>query len=577
MASNQLRFEYSVAKFTRSCFTPTLKSTEYVNSMQWLSKERLNRHLWRTFNRYMIDDLPKGNCWTCGIFHNVYSCEFCNINHICRSCKENRIDLCPFVNHTTCRFAHDLIRIENCEKLTDDILLHNLIPLYEKYFKILSKISRSAVWKELSEKKHRGQRMHTTSSVAVDFNDCFLPTNIIAFKSVDKCNVIGYEKIYMNLLFGHYEPQRNREQMISYTNINLKQFRKTFDLITNMNLQLALSRGKASNPMVNMDVSSNVLEIPYVNDQAYICQLDDSKLNYALIHFDAPGKFMLCRPILSCFHPERLLKEIFTSWMVINVRVILTKLERSHYDSIFNLTNQLLWPNQERSYTSWLHFSYYENLVHDVLDNLQDIRKFAGASVHAARHVGLHESDCVSCRKYNYFIDVEMARKVSKILMKTCCYHDTRCADITTIFSISHRRNHDELVWRTFFDLRATLIHNANIVRNLLNQSGLIAEFDALCEWSDTSKMKSRHFYAEDNTEKLDLLQKFWSLSPDVRAKMVKKFNINTDYYRVFEVLPRDSEVLISITTEYDYELVTRPNSYKWLANILEIERIDDE
>nr|ANK58247.1 NS1 [Avian rotavirus A] len=576
MASNQLRFEYAIVKFAKSPFTSSLKPIHYTNSMQWTSDDKLNRHLWRTFNRMMIHDLPKGNCWTCGIFHNVFACDYCNINHVCRSCKEHRIDLCPFVNDTECRYSHDLIRIADCTELYDDLLLKHLLPLYRQYYTALSKISTTAVWKELKEKRRRGQRMHTLSTIAVDFNDCFLPTNIIAFKSIDHRKMTSENKIYMNLLFGHYEPQRNREEGISYTNVNLKQFRKTYDAIVQLNLQLAIHRGRAARPMVSLDITRNRECVPFINDQEYMCQLNDKKVNYALLHYDTSDKFLLCRPILSCLQPESLLKEIFTSWLTINPRVELSKLQKQHYNSIFTLAHTLKWPNKHRNYIGWTHFSYYENLVHDVLDNLEDIRMITGAGIHYAKHTSFEDNNCVACRMYNKFLDVTVKQKINKILTTTCCYHDSRCCDLNTIFTVSHKRNHFELEWRTMFDIRSMVLHYARLTNELLDHDGLRSEYDMMPEWSDWLRNESDYLVATNEVEKLDVLHKTWSLSQEMRRKIMDKFEVNIHYYKVFEILADDFEVILSISTDEDLEMVERPNSYRWLATILPVEEDED-
>uniref|UniRef100_A0A2Z6FBF1 Non-structural protein NSP1 n=1 Tax=Rotavirus A RVA/Raccoon-tc/JPN/Rac-311/2011/G34P[17] TaxID=1935387 RepID=A0A2Z6FBF1_9REOV len=566
MASNQLRFEYSVVKFSKSSFTSTLKPITYTSSMQWCVTDKLNKHLWRTFNRTVNHDLPIGNCWTCGLLHNVYSCDFCNVNHICRSCKENRVDVCPFAGDKLSRFAHDMIKIDNCDQLDDDILLAELLPLYERYYNALLKVSTTAVWKELKEKRRRGLRMHTLSSVAVDFNDCYLPTNILAFKSHEYRSFKDENVTAIYLLFGHYEPHRNREQNISYTNINLKHYKKTYDAIIHLNLQLAINRNKSLRPMVTLDITPNK-HIPYINDQAYICQLNESQINYALIRNDF-NKWLLCRPILKCLSPMQFVQEIFTAWLTVNPRVQLSRLEQQHYSSIFRLSSSIKWPNRHESYIGYTYFSYYENLVSRVLTDIADIKAFSRASTHYLDHAGFFNDSCELCCNANELL-CKLKSKTEQLLMKECCYHATENADIASMFSINHRLNHDELLWRTDFDLRAMILHNARIARSLLMNAGLVSEYHEMPDWSDWTRSEFKYLDCADNIQKLDTLQKCWAVCHELRLRICRKLDINLNCYKIFEIVDEELTTQISVEDEENYEIVERPNSYRWLKDII--------
>lgn len=570
MASNQLRFEYAITKFTKSSFTSSLKPMMYTNAMQWCSFEKLNKHLWRTFNLKLNYNLPIGNCWTCGIVHNVYSCDYCNVNHICKSCKDHRIDLCPFVSSRLNRFQHDLVRIENAFEITDELLIEHLLPLYEKYYQALQSISRNAIWKELQEKKKKGTRMHSLSNTAVDLDDCYLPTNIISFRSIDHQIVHNRDVITLNLLFGHYEPTRNRESNVSYTNINLRHYKKMYDIVTYMNLQLSLTRKNSFKPMISFDVTPNKEQVPFINDQEYVNQLNAEAPNFALLHTDGLGRddFVLCRPILTLFQPDQLIIELITAWLVINPNVTLTELQKKHYSTILTLGSSIKWPARSEAYVGFAYFSYHENLVAKLLSSIRHIRTFALASHHFIEHTGFFENGCVYCDHYNEFLDY-FRNEAEKELMKTCCYHDKSNCNLESIFTVSHRLNHDELLWRTMYDLRAMMVHFARIADDLLNQSEFKQSYLNMPVWSDSFRYHHQYLTANCHLSKLDNLQKCWSVNDVTRNRICKQLSIPVNSYAMFEVLDIDEEVQLTIDSEDGFEIIERPATYKWLKRIL--------
>ncbi|BAS66981.1 NSP1 protein [Rotavirus A] len=556
MASSQLRFEYSIIKFSKSIFNSKLKPNSYTKLMQWTQQnDKLNKNLWRTFNKVLIDDLPKGNCWVCGLFSNVYSCEFCNVNHICESCKSSRTDVCPFANTHSNRYCHDLISLG--PNLTDESLYDSLKPVLDAYFEALSKPHEAAIWNELLKKRHAGMRIHTKSSVAVDFNDCLLPTNVLAFRIATERGLSNY------ILFGHYEPARNREKLISYTNLNLRCYKKTFDYINMLNIQLALKRDVSAKPMLVIDVSPN-REVPYLNEQQYIVKLSDSEImNYGIIHAKSPSSWTIARPILSILSPRNLMAEIFTAWLL-NDEVEVSKVERMHYNSILRLSMELNWPNRVNKFINFTYFSYYQNMLKKALVDLPLLKRISRASVHMAEHSGLLVTNCLLCEDGNKAV-TEVNMNSERALMRLCCYHDQSDADISNLFTVSHRLPHSELFWRTNFDLRAQMLHFASIAAEVLNYGGLLECFSDMPDFDQD--IPDRCQLRRSPNESLLAMQKLWAISSKLWLNAVNKFKLTPENYRVADA--DEDGVILTEQSDEGIMLLDMSSKFNWLASKL--------
>ncbi|BAT21083.1 NSP1 protein [Rotavirus A] len=554
MASFQLRFEYSLLKFSKSLFNSTLKPISYTKQMQWTQpKDKFNKHLWRTFNRSMNHDLPKGNCWTCGLFANVYSCEFCNVNHICESCKTHRTDLCPFVCTHSNRFAHDFIKIDS--ELNDDTLFSALKPVIDSYYDALSRVNDAAVWRELLTKRRAGMRIHSKSSIAVDFNDCYLPTNIISFRAVTSSGITTY------VIFGHYEPARNREQFISYTNLNLRHYKRVFDYINMLNIRLALNRASSFRPMIALDVTPNK-QIPFINDQQFIVKCrDDEPLNYGIIMAKSYSSWTVSKPILACLSPRNLLTEMFTAWML-NDKVTLTKVERMHYDFMLKLSMELNWPNRTNKFINFTYFSYYENLLRSISLDLSTIRRIARAAVHMCDHAGLSVNNCMICQDGNDAIRAVIIKSERK-LMECCCFHDQSDADLHNIFTLSHKLPHNELLWRTDFDLRAQMLHWSHIAVDVLNFDGLLECMSDMIDFDQDIPERCQLKRTRNDT--LPAMQRMWALSNRIWLNSVAKFNFMPELYKTVD---NDDDGVVLLENDGEgVMLIDMSAKYKWLAS----------
>ncbi|AIW53356.1 NSP1, partial [Rotavirus D] len=511
--------------------------------------------LWRTLNpTQMNKSEPCGNCLTCGCFHNVYSCDFCSVNHICRSCKQNYSDLCPFSLKQS-RFMMDMIDCGPIWELTEDILYEKLRPLYLKYFHVLSNPNYEKIAMEDRHRRCIGARIHYGSTIHADINDCFLPSSVIAFRAMKN------SQLHTFLIFGHYEPALNRENMLSYTHLNLRRYRKVSDFIDVYNIRLAMTRGSSTRPMITLDISANAESIPVISQQTCINSYthtydsDLKSISLALI-VNNNGNLTIRRPILDCLNSYNVMKEMFIARLVKYLNLELPHMLQKHYKTMLELSYSIRTPDKGVFSVSYPIFD--DELLITMLQNFELVKYLVEYAVHVSEHFNQQDEideSCPICADFMSFEQqFEMAYNITKC-RRDCEVIFVPSDDLSGLFTVRHVCREGLLIHEIPFKLRMLILTITQSVR--VNRG--IHQLNNYPSW-----------YADvdqDQGDDLDKLQRLWPLSLNtlwnvIRQKQLKPLN--------YTVISEEDEDGIAFTEE-DEEgimLIDKPNEYKWLRYV---------